>query len=332
MTGRIGCSASESGEGDPNRHLKCGLPRKKGAYFCLACVEQDKAVLGFSYWRRTHQIPGIDHCVEHCSPLMFIESSFAFLNTPHYWLSVAQPLEPDLMEVGQSSLVIRRYAQIAVLFMNADHRLSATTASTSLLSIAMRLNIRVTKLGDEQTLVRLLKREFPRSWLCKHFPVLAHAGRFPDIFHLDGRCKAQSSRGQVYSMILATAFTDVQAAMKEFCLSEESRGRFTYQPPINISYNRQLLLRVYIRYEGRHRLVWKAWKKGGMMLPEKLKALGFPPLDYLDDLPRTQIIKFLSQANELQLDIWTKKVLDIFANGTRKITTEVLKIAGLLPV
>ena len=49
-------------------------PLRKEVWFCKACVEQDTDTLLFSYWRRSHQIPGTCECSVHNKAL----SRFAY--------------------------------------------------------------------------------------------------------------------------------------------------------------------------------------------------------------------------------------------------------------
>lgn len=45
---------------------------RPGAYFCPSCVEADLATKTRSYWRRTHQTPGLFWCPTHGSALGFV--------------------------------------------------------------------------------------------------------------------------------------------------------------------------------------------------------------------------------------------------------------------
>ncbi len=62
--------------GSKLRYLRAlGLPRSGGAGFmslshCVACTANDVDCLGASYWRRTHQLPGVLVCHDHGEPLV----------------------------------------------------------------------------------------------------------------------------------------------------------------------------------------------------------------------------------------------------------------------
>ena len=46
-----------------------GLSFSTNWKLCPKCILEDKKVLGFSYWRRSHQLPSIAHCQAHQEPL-----------------------------------------------------------------------------------------------------------------------------------------------------------------------------------------------------------------------------------------------------------------------
>lgn len=59
----------------------CGVPSMLGLAgrfvrskaqlsLCVDCVKTDEETLGFSYWRRFHNLPGMTYCVEHGQPLV----------------------------------------------------------------------------------------------------------------------------------------------------------------------------------------------------------------------------------------------------------------------
>lgn len=69
-------------EESPDRHFPHGtkeerqkrekvFPRnRKDALFCEQCAQEDLETWGRSYWRRTHQVPGICWCLKHKIPLL----------------------------------------------------------------------------------------------------------------------------------------------------------------------------------------------------------------------------------------------------------------------
>ncbi|WP_424823408.1 TniQ family protein [Pseudomonas viridiflava] len=42
-----------------------------GRKYCILCVGRDYESKGFTYWRRSHEIPGVVCCWEHFTPLHY---------------------------------------------------------------------------------------------------------------------------------------------------------------------------------------------------------------------------------------------------------------------
>ena len=58
------------------------------ACFCEQCVQSDMEKLGYSYWRRSHQLPGVSKCTVHSESILtkvFAQTAFDML--PQYWMT-----------------------------------------------------------------------------------------------------------------------------------------------------------------------------------------------------------------------------------------------------
>lgn len=60
---------------------------RASAYFCDECIIEDLELRGYAYWRRSHQIPGMDWCSKHRSLLWKIDDKTAFEGSPFHSLS-----------------------------------------------------------------------------------------------------------------------------------------------------------------------------------------------------------------------------------------------------
>lgn len=58
-----------------------------GGSLCARCVDEDVAFWGFGYWRRSHQIEGVDWCSKHTVPLHRVTGEVAYLPLPHALLA-----------------------------------------------------------------------------------------------------------------------------------------------------------------------------------------------------------------------------------------------------
>lgn len=89
----------------------CMPPRLR---FCPSCVKQDRRLLGETYWRRVHQLPGVEVCPEH---LVFLEDSMARVRSrhnPHEYISAERGVSVlTARQVNPSDPTHQRLTQLA---------------------------------------------------------------------------------------------------------------------------------------------------------------------------------------------------------------------------
>lgn len=76
----------------------------RGPRLCQACVEEDLGFWGFSYWRRNHQVCGIDCCPKHGVPLHQVDNPDALAMFPEECRGNARQLAPAVAEPWRSRL------------------------------------------------------------------------------------------------------------------------------------------------------------------------------------------------------------------------------------
>jgi hypothetical protein len=82
---------------------------------CTSCVYEDHKFWGFSYWRRSHQLPGIEWCDKHQENLLFYPPE-AFELAPSVALEQLRPIKFPPVEYG--SPVVATYGEIATTLLN----------------------------------------------------------------------------------------------------------------------------------------------------------------------------------------------------------------------
>lgn len=80
-------TSEEQPWGAKRLRLLGAVSTRSASLFCPHCVETDLATRRYSYWRRAHQLPGMDTCPTHQTRLMFVDGWQAFDRRPDYWLS-----------------------------------------------------------------------------------------------------------------------------------------------------------------------------------------------------------------------------------------------------
>ncbi|MDZ4200556.1 MAG: TniQ family protein [Gallionella sp.] len=84
---------------------------------CHTCIQSDKAKLGFAYWRRDHQLPGVLVCQEHGTPLLSLPHDHTSIRSGNLlwpnndWESLNASAHPEWPTTSLTAL--RRIAQLA---------------------------------------------------------------------------------------------------------------------------------------------------------------------------------------------------------------------------
>jgi hypothetical protein len=158
---------------------------KQSPCFCKECIKEDINYWGFSYWRKSHQLPGVDLCTKHNSPLIMIHMSRNPYQLPENYLSINQ------IEIGSTdtdqlrNIHIKRFNQLLQDYCDRQYYLDPRTVSQLLRQQAVELNFhRILSFTGKEILREIIFRKFPRSWICKHFPGLKEmdARHFHEIF------------------------------------------------------------------------------------------------------------------------------------------------------
>lgn len=86
---------------------------KDGSWFCVSCANEDLEICGIPYWRRTHQLLGVDWCYKHQHKLRAVFSKDAFDIAPPI-AKANDCLIPDgPNSINDADPIVQRYALIA---------------------------------------------------------------------------------------------------------------------------------------------------------------------------------------------------------------------------
>ncbi|WP_410498874.1 TniQ family protein [Chitinibacter sp. S2-10] len=136
---------------------------KQGAWFCTSCISQDEKEHGISYWRRSHQLLGIDWCFKHRFKLRrTTEAAFDFepkLATLH--TDVLIPPGPESLDEAES--VIQRYAEISEWLLTWPNTLKLEEIS-SLIEFKFLAQQYIENEKTGRNLYDRFKEEIPEFW------------------------------------------------------------------------------------------------------------------------------------------------------------------------
>ena len=197
------------------RALGLALPRGL-PLACIDCIREDLDHWGFSWYRRSHQLVGVDWCDKHGRELVRVHSRDPFWLTPHWhvqagatsWVGAYVEQLPDASEL------VERYVAIA----SAALLLAAPLPSRLLNArLARRIEILELRLGESSRagFSDWIAARAPSEWLSRHFPDIGSSrGREAAVDRLL-RHLAFAPEGQHYILAMAALYENADAALHD---------------------------------------------------------------------------------------------------------------------
>lgn len=155
-----------------DRYLRSVLRSpNKHANLCPDCVKEDLGFRGIAYWRRTHQLAGINWCSKHGVALRRYEGRGAFEVSPASALGASVSVEAEGVAVDRDHPLVARYARIAEsLLAEVDRPYHVADVSIMIRDWAKQQDLRVALYGKRPLLSDLVAKSYPTSWLALNFP------------------------------------------------------------------------------------------------------------------------------------------------------------------
>lgn len=136
------------------------------AYLCVACCEEDLHTWHSSWYRRIHQIPGVDWCPKHASPLSKVTTAHPFRRVPHEWVKEdKQEQLATSVSILPVSGFLRRYTDIAVGVLDRDRSIHPFDLRRFLASQAIIRGIPSTQDRATPFLSQILLDLAPSDWI-----------------------------------------------------------------------------------------------------------------------------------------------------------------------
>jgi len=139
------------------------------ARFCPLCALCDQASFGFSYWRRIHQLPGIERCIEHGGPLRIVASPMA-INTMPCDNRLQDVSCPPRVTREDATQVMIRYAQCVQTFLRMPRPIAWNRFVHVLRAGARALNVGTSSRAPrKRSLLDVAQSTCCRRWLDRSF-------------------------------------------------------------------------------------------------------------------------------------------------------------------
>ena len=189
-----------------------------GTRLCPCCIEEDMAFWGFSYWRRSHQLPGINWCNKHGQALLKTRSDAPLKRLPQHAQANAERFDPAISIHAMQNTVIHRYSEICLEFLGRDHPLSTNQMVSCLQQRARKLQVRSNAGVTGFHLHDMAMQQANGEWLSEHFSDILARGSSSSLTRTY-TSKTIAYTTMYYALALALlyessdeAFTDLDAA------------------------------------------------------------------------------------------------------------------------
>lgn len=191
-------------------------------YFCEACGYEDREFWGRSYWRRSHQIPGIEWCTKHECALRVCSMKLLW-REPLDCLDDSLAITDEPLPIPNST--VGKYLEITSFILEQCHPISMTELQSL---VRTRLSIRSlagNDIGVWRLLSELAVEHCPTNWLYRLFPSIPEKtpnGYFEPIDNaaLCGSLALQES----CVLALALVYGDVVQCANDLNLSKDRRS------------------------------------------------------------------------------------------------------------
>lgn len=178
-------------EANHRRHLAIAYgfsASAAGRRWCPRCAQIDHGEHGFGYWRRRHQINGIDWCPTHHIPLRILtdESTIFVPAVPPADSRTA--VSEVALQSELASSAVNRLQGILQGWLHRPESLHVRAWGDVVRGRCQDLDLRIGEVGKRPVTSDLILENFPQSWLRRHMPEVASKQASAFVRKVDGAC------------------------------------------------------------------------------------------------------------------------------------------------
>lgn len=164
------------------------VPNTVVRHFCRFCVEDDLMLRGQHYWRRAHQLPGVEFCPEHRAPLALLNVKSAETASPFLLRQKIADISCIPCKGTQENIEVQRFVELSMAALKAQESVDPDSMIEALRHRASAVGVRTTAYGKGISLGDLARSRMPESWIKRNFPALhtkklgQHSPSVDDVF------------------------------------------------------------------------------------------------------------------------------------------------------
>lgn len=270
------------------------LTQKADAHLCPRCVEKDLDHPKFSWFRRTHQLQGVDWCPTHRTLLLKVRGSDPWALLPQHWMERG---EVEVLKLSAADLepngFVNRFVRIACTLLERTRPLAVGRLAGLLGDRARVLGLRTSQGGVKPNLSDLVLRRAPEEWLMRHWPELMKKESGGYLFGLDSALISRTvpSTGFAYATALATLWgspLQVQQVLEQIEVEEANvpERSVKRRNAKDHAFWFGGFWEEYLEQRGRVRVIAPKLGVDPTHLREKFNQLGLPSLHDVASAPR----------------------------------------------
>jgi len=268
------------------------LTQSADAYCCEVCSREDLVQHGFSWFRRSHHLIGVEWCRKHATRLSRIDSREPFSKLPHRWCEegtlVRNATEPKSLWSAPS--LVQTYVDLAFQILTRDRPFPTDGLHLALASRARSIGLRLSAQGQRQLLSDKVLADAPLIWLRSHFPDISEKVISTFYSRIDNLLMPSTPAGvgHTYILALATLYSTASEALADIETQVE-QSRLQYKRRTRdvrgVAFWQGEFWESYIRNLGNVAEIARELQIDPKYLREKLQALGLPSIKDLKFAP-----------------------------------------------
>lgn len=277
---------------------------REGSYFCATCASEDLSNHGVGYWRRAHQIPGQLWCHDHLTPLRYMKTDDAFLQSTSNYIGDASVVPADWAVAAINNKFVMRYTAVVSALIRRNLPLDVKFVARALRqqALARGLNTVAAPVKNKPLLSDLIQESFPAVWLTNVAPSIVGKAKGKILNRVDGVLYLATSASTAWHYILAAsvlyesaddALHGLVSAKTDFSEVPRQRSRKTYE-----DLDPKALTAVYVECNGHHALVAERLSLPIHRASAVLRAAGLPNL--MGDNSKSKSIRAAADALYIQ--------------------------------
>lgn len=261
-------------------HFGMRVWRQSMAMYCLDCVKEDIASNSFSYWRRSHQLPGVFWCLKHkCQLFNSKIGNRTFDHMPHLEMDGCHIFsEAEFSEV-LANPVIQRYVDIMLAVLDAERPTPFIQASFRMSELLKRHQLRIGKKGQQMTLTEKILEQVPMHWLRMIYPDISRRSTGEYFNPIDNLALGPAA-DQSYILALAVLFDSSDEALDYWYDDIEVMfvGGESQWKSSSCIWKNDKLVKLLIQHNENHRSLSQALGVDATHVQHVMTAAGVPAL------------------------------------------------------